>query len=97
MGKKRVRQGSKAPSQPKKSSKATSSSAVAASTKGAKDAYPLIWLASTRGLHFASEDLKSRYEVLATRKTSEQKYFHADSLRTLGVLADMLYLIAKLG
>ena len=66
-------------------------------SKGTKDAYPFILPASTRGLHFASKEQKARYEILATRKTSEQKYFHVDSLRTLGMLNDMLHLICKLG
>jgi len=53
--------------------------------------------ASTRGLQFVSDEQKSRYEILVTRNTSEQKYFHVDSLRTLGMLDDMLTLIGRLG
>lgn len=97
MGKKRVGESSRAPSQPKKSSRATSSSAATASAKGTKDAYPLILPASTRGLQFVSDEQKSRYELLSTRNTSEKKYFHADSLRSLAMLYDMLTLIGRLG
>jgi len=52
MGKKRLREGSKAPSMPKKSSKTTSSSAAPSTAKGTKNAYLLILPASTMGLHF---------------------------------------------
>jgi len=65
---------------PKKSSKSTSSSTALSSAIGTKDAYPLILPTSTRGLHFVSEEQKTRYEALATRNTSEQKYFHVESL-----------------
>jgi len=58
--------------------------------------YPLILPASTRGLQFVSDEQKSQYEVLATTNTSEQKYFHANLLRSLGVLDDMLTLIGRL-
>ena len=95
MGKKWVGEGSKAPSQPKKSSRATSSSAATASAKGTKDAYALILSASTRGLQFVSDEQKSRYEILVTRNTSEQKYFHANSLRSLGLLDDLLTLLGS--
>jgi len=67
------------------------------SAKGTEDAYLLILPARTRDLHFASEEQKTRYEILATRNTSEQKYFHVDSLRTLGVLDDMSNLMHKFG
>jgi len=97
MGKKRVWEGSKAPSLPKKSSKTTSFSTAPSTAKGTKDAYPLILPTCTRGLHFASEEQKTRYEILATRKTSEQKFFHVDSLRTLGLLHDTLSIMYKLG
>jgi len=82
MGKKRVGETSRAPSYPKKSSRTTSSSVApaTASAEGTKDAYPLILPASTRGLHFVNDEQKSRYELLATTNTSEQKYFHADLL-----------------
>jgi len=53
--------------------------------------------ASTRGLQFSSDEQKSRYELLATRHASEQKFFHADSLRTLGMLDDLLTLFGRLG
>ena len=80
MGKKRVRETSRAPSHLKKSSRATSSSTTRAIVfaKGTKDAYPLILPASARGFHFVNNEQKSRYELLATRNTSDQKYFHAD-------------------
>ena len=97
MGKKRVGEGYKAPSLPKKASRAPSSSTAPSIAKGTKDAYPLILPTSTRGLHFASDDQKAWYENLTTRKTSEQKLFHVDSLRTLGLLDDMMSLIHKLG
>ena len=73
MGKKRVGETSRATFHPKKSSRATSSSAAPAtsSAKGTKDAYPLILPASTRGLHFVNDEQKSRYELLATSNTSE--------------------------
>lgn len=96
MGKKWVGEDSNAPSLPKKSSRATSLSAAPSSAKGRKDAYPLILPASTRGLHFVSEEQKTQYETLATRNTSEQKYFRVNSLRILGMLDDMLTLIGKL-
>jgi len=44
-----------------------------------------------------NNEQKSRYEVLVTRNTSEQKYFHADSLRSLGLLDDLLTLLGRLG
>ena len=93
MEKKRVEEGSKAPSIRKKSSKTISSSTAPSSTKSTKYAYPLILPASTGRLHFASEEQKTQYEILTTRKTSEQKY----SLQTLGMLDDMLSLMRKLG
>jgi len=71
IGKKGVKEGSKALSLPKKSTKATFSLAALASVKGPTDAYPLILPASTRGLHFAIEEQKTWYEDLATRNTSE--------------------------
>ena len=97
MGKKRVGEPSRVPSQPKKSSRPTSSSTVPASAKGTKDAYPLILPASTRCLQFVNNDQKSRYELLVTRNTSEQNFFHADSLRSLGLLDDLLTLVGRLG
>ena len=97
MGKKRAGETSRAPSLPKKSSRATSSSAGTASAKGNKDASPLILPASTRGLQFVNDAQKSRYELLVTRNTSEQKFFHADSLRSLGLLDDLLTLLGRLG
>lgn len=97
MGKKRDGETSRALSLPKKSSRANSSSATTASAKGTKDAYPLILPASTRGLQFVNDEQKSRYELLVTRNTSEQKYFHADSLCSLGLLDDWLTLLVRLG
>ena len=95
MGKKRVGEALKGPSLPKKSSRATSSSTAPTSTKGTKDAYPLILPASIRGLQFVNNEQKSRYELLVTRNTSEQKYFRADSLRSLGLLDDLLTLLGS--
>ena len=97
MGRKRIGETSKAPSAPKKSFRATLSSTAPIAAKGTKDAFPLVLPASTRGLHFISDEQKSRYELLATRHASEQKFFHADSLRTLGMLDDMLTLFGRLG
>ena len=48
-------------------------------------------------MQFVSDEQKSPYELLATRNPSEQKYFHAHSLRSLGMLDDMLILIGRLG
>ena len=76
--KKRVGEGSKAPSLPKKSSRTPSSSVVPSIAKVTKDAYLLILPVSSRGLHFATEEQKTQYEILAPRKPSEQKYFHVD-------------------
>jgi len=80
----------------KKSSNATSSSAAPSTAKGTKDAYLLILPTSTRGLNFASEEQKTHYEILTTRKTSDQKIFHADSLWNLGLLHDMMSLFRNL-
>ena len=66
------------PSLPKKSSKASSSQAPS-HTKGNKDAYLLILPPSARGLVFVGDDQRIRYKTLSTRKTSEQKFWHADS------------------
>ena len=95
MGKKCVGEASKGPSLPKKSSWATSSSTAPASAKGTKDAYPFILPASARGLPFVNNEQKSRFELLVTRNTSEQKYFHANSLRSLGLLDDLLTLLGS--
>jgi len=97
MGRKQIGETSKAPSLPKKSSRTTPSSTAPTAAKGTKDAYPLILPASIRGLQFVNNDQKSRHEVLVTRNTSEQKYFHADSLRSLGLLDDLLTLLGRLG
>jgi len=83
MGKKRVGEASKGPSLPKKSSKA-SSSLTPSCTKGTKDAYPLMLPPSTRGLTFVNDEQRPKYEILCTKKTSEQKFWHIESLRQLG-------------
>lgn len=100
MGRKRTGEGSTRPQPaPKKSFRAPGPSSAAAGTaaKGTKDAYPLNLPPSTRGLSFVSDEQKSRYDLLITRNTSEQKYFHADTLRQLGLLDDMLVLFGRLG
>ena len=97
MGRKRIGESSAGPSAPKKSSRAVASSTAPTAAKGTKDAFPLVLPASTRGLQFISGAQKSRYELLVTRYASEQKFFHADSLRTLGLLDDMLVLFGRLG
>jgi len=74
MSKKRVGESSKAPSSPKKSSKASSSFQAPSRTKGAKDAYSLILHSGTRGLIFVNEEHKVKYVNLIARKTSEQKF-----------------------
>ena len=100
MGRKRTGESSvRPPRAPKKSFRAAGSSSAAAGTaaKGTKEAYPLLLPPSTRGLTFVSDAQKSRYELLITRNTSEQKYFHANTLRQLGLLDDMLVLFGRLG
>ena len=97
MGRKHVGDGLKAPSLPKKAPRAPPSSSTPSSVKGNKDVYPLILPPSTRGLHFVSDVQRGNYAHLTTRKTSEQKFFHVDSLRTLGLLDDMLSLMNNLG
>jgi len=82
MGKKKVREGSKAPSMPKKAPRAPSSFSTRSIAKGNKDAYPLILPASTRGLYFVSDGQRAHYENLTNRKTSEQKFLHVDPLTT---------------
>jgi len=97
MGKKRVGESSQAPSLPKKSSRASSSVGARSHTRGTKDAYPLVLPPCTRGLIFASDAHKTKYESLCGRLTSEQKLLHADSLRTLGLYDDMRMLLGNLG
>jgi len=97
MSKKKVGEGSKAPSLPKKAQRAPSSSTAPSTAKGNKNAYPVILLTSTRGLHFANDEQQTKYEILTTRKISEQKFFHVESLRNLGLLDDMMNLIYNLG
>ena len=89
IGKKRVGEGSEAPSIPKKALRAPSSTSTPSTIKGNKDAYPLILPPSTRGLHFFNDEQRARYESLTTRTTSEQKLFHADPLKALDLL-DMM-------
>ena len=97
MGKKRVGESSQAPSLPKKSSRASSSAGARSHTRGTKDAYPLVLPPSTRGLIFANDAHKTKYESLCGRLASEQKLLHADSLRTLGLYDDMQLLLGNLG
>ena len=82
---------------PKKSSRASSSAGARSHTRGTKDAYPLILPPCTRGLIFANDAHKTKYESLCGRLTSEQKLLHADSLRTLGLYDDMQLLLGNLG
>ena len=84
MGKKWVGESSQPPSLPEKSSRTSSSAGARSHTRGTKDAYPLILPASTRGLIFANNAHKTKYESLCGRLASEQKLLHADSLQTLG-------------
>jgi len=97
MGKKRVGESSQALSLPKKSSRASSSAGARSHTRGTKDAYPLVLPPSTRGLIFANDAHKTKYESLCGRLASEQKLLHADSLRTLGLYDDMQLLLENLG
>ena len=84
-GKKRVGESSQAPSLPKKTSRTSSSVGARTHTRGTKDAYPLALLPSTGGLIFANDAHKVKYESLCSRLTSEQKFLHDESLRTLGL------------
>ena len=97
MGKKRVGESFQTLSLPKKSSRASSSSNVPSSTKGTKDAFPLILSPHTRGFVFVNEEQKLKYETLGARKTSEQKFWHVESLRTLEMLDDVVTLLSNLG
>jgi len=90
MGKKKVGEPSQAPSIPKKTSRGSSSLNSPSRTKGTKDAYPLILPLNTKGLVFVNNAQKLKYETLSARKTSEQKFWHADSLRTLDLLDDVV-------
>ena len=89
MGKKRVGESSQAPSLPKKTSRASSSSGAHSRTRGTKDAYPLILPPSTRGLIFVHDAKKLKYESLSVRLTSEQKFLHVESLQNLGIYEDI--------
>ena len=97
MGKKRVGESSQAPSLPKKTFRISSSAGARTHTRGTKDAYPLVLPPSTRGLIFANDAHKVKYESLCSRLTSEQKFLHVESLRTLGLYEDMQMLLGNLG
>ena len=71
---------SKGPSLPKKSPKASSSQAPSR-TKGIKGVYPIVLPPSTKALMFVNDEQRSKYKILSTRKTSEQKFWHIESLR----------------
>jgi len=44
-----------------------------------------------------NEEQKLKYETLGARKTSEQKFWHVESLRTLEMLDDVVTLLSNLG
>jgi len=44
-----------------------------------------------------NDEQKLKYETLSNRKTSEQKFWHIDSLRALGKLDDVVALLGSLG
>jgi len=44
-----------------------------------------------------NEEQQLKYETLSVRKTSEQKFWHAESLRTLRMLNDVVTLLGNLG
>jgi len=75
-----VGESSQAPSLPKKTSGASSSSGARSRTQGTKDAYPLILPPSTRGLIFVNDAQKLKDESLSVRLTSEQKFLHVESM-----------------
>ena len=97
MGRRRVGEGSNAPSMPKKAPRAPSFSFTPSTAKGNKDAYPLIFPPSNRGLHFVIDEQWICYDNFTNRKTSEQKFLYVHSLRTLGLLDGMMGLIRNLG
>jgi len=45
---------------------------------------------------FVNDAQKLKCETLSARKTNEQKFWHADSLRTLGLLGDVVALLRNL-
>ena len=96
MGKKQVCESSQAPSVPKKTSRASSSSGARSHTRGTKDAYPLILPPSTRGLIFVNDAQKLKYKSLSVRMTSELKFLHVESLQNLGIYEDMQTLLGNL-
>ena len=65
--------------------------------KDTKDAYTLILPASTKGLIFENDEQKVKYETLRARKTSKQEFWHADSLRQLEMLNDVVTIFSNLG
>jgi len=52
---------------------------------------------STRGLTFVNDKQRIKYDTLSTRKKSEQKFWHLDSLRHLRMLDDVVALLTNLG
>jgi len=97
VGKKRVGESSQAPSLPKKTSRAFSSSGARSHTRGTKDAYPLILPPSTRGLIFVNDAKKLKDESLSVRLTSEQKFLHVESMKNLGIYKNKQTLLMNLG
>ena len=97
MGKKRVDESFQVSSLPKKTSRASSSAGACTHTRGIKDANPLVLPPSTRGLIFANDAHKVKYESLCSRLTSEQKFLHVESLQTLGLYENMQTLLGNLG
>ena len=52
---------------------------------------------STGGLPFVNDEQRSKYEILSARKTSEQRFWHVESLRQLEMLDDVVSLLRNLG
>ena len=44
-----------------------------------------------------NDEQRTKYEILSTRQTSEQKFWHMESLRQLGMLDDVVTLLTNLG
>ena len=97
MGKKKDGETSHTLSLPRKSSRASSFCNAHIRSKGKNDVFPLILPPSTRGSYFANDEQNLKYEPLNTRNTSEQKYFHVESLRALRIVDDMGTLLGNLG
>jgi len=55
----------------------------------------LILPPSTGDLVFVNEEQKLNYETLSVRKTNEQKFWHVDCLRALGMLDDVVALLSN--